>query len=289
MEPYTSDASPSIPEVFIATAAPINKGQKHRRDARSIHAMVTSATDAAIAMNSIKFMELLSNNKAADDIKTYTQTPTIDGLRVGDHAPTSSIEQHNQSTPDDGGGSSWSLSSWIFASGNAEKASDSSSGHLSNSNHDCLFHKTTNKQHTPKTCTTSHETVSEYNGRLWFLPADKGTIRFRETIRVISISADGQSSSIECISQYFNGTVWVDCSKVVCNFSSVPIGNAENENSGEPQEYIKGEQVKVRMVLESELLVWLPLPKLASNAVSKKISSVFESVALNFFGELASL
>lgn len=41
------------------------------------------------------------------------------------------------------------------------------------------------------------------------------------------------------------------------------------------------------MILDYELLVWLPLPKTASNAVGKKVSSVFETVAIDFFEELA--
>lgn len=79
----------------------------------------------------------------------------------------------------------------------------------------------------------------------------------------------------------------------MCKFSSVIIlDSVGNKNDGEEQEENWSEdeeEVKVKMALDSELLVWLPLPKAASNAVGKKISSVFEAVALDFFEELASI
>jgi len=46
-------------------------------------------------------------------------------------------------------------------------------------------------------------------------------------------------------------------------------------------------QQKVKMTLDCELLVWLPLPSVASKAVQKKISSVFEEIVAEFFDELA--
>lgn len=246
--------------------------------------MVNSATDAAIAMNSIKFLELLSVEKAAADLKTYTQSPMQPPTTtVGHTSTTSIIEQHTQSTQNESG-SSWGFSSWIFASGNTEQPKSN----MHSNNHDCLPNESihsSSKQHTITTC-TSHETVSEYNARLWFLPASKGVIRFRETIRVLEISHDGQSSTVECLSQYHNGSEWVDCSKLVCKFSSV---GSKFENGEQQEISSKDEESKVRMALDSELLVWLPLPKAASRAVGKKISSVFESVALGFFEELASI
>jgi len=236
--------------------------------------MVNTATDAAIAMNSIKFMELLSGEKKADDIKTYTQA--LQRLAIVDHT-SASIEQHDHSTPNENI-SSWGFSNWIFAPGNNEPNS------VHSTSHDCLPKSINESIHPSKYTCTSHETVSEYIGRLWFLPASKGAIRFRETIRVLAMSSDGQSSTVECISQYHNGSEWIDCSKLVCKFSSVPldsVGNGEEQESGD-------QEAKVRMSLDSEILVWLPLPKVASRAVGKKISSVFESVALDFFEELAS-
>ena len=50
---------------------------------------------------------------------------------------------------------------------------------------------------------------------------------------------------------------------------------------------VKGKRLGVKMTLDCELLVWLPLPKAASKAVGKKISSVFESVAIDYFEALA--
>jgi hypothetical protein len=47
-------------------------------------------------------------------------------------------------------------------------------------------------------------------------------------------------------------------------------------------------QKKVKMTLECKLLVWLPLPSIASKAVRKKISSVFEEIVAEFFDDLAT-
>ena len=41
-------------------------------------------------------------------------------------------------------------------------------------------------------------------------------------------------------------------------------------------------QSKVKMTLNTELLVWLPLPSMASRAVQKKIGSVFEEIVAEF-------
>ena len=39
---------------------------------------------------------------------------------------------------------------------------------------------------------------------------------------------------------------------------------------------------KVKMTLDTEILVWLPLPSMASRAVQKKIGSVFEEIVVEF-------
>ena len=98
---------------------------------------------------------------------------------------------------------------------------------------------------------------------------------------------DGQSSTVECTTQYHNGSRWVDCSRVTCNFASVPIGPV-GDTSGVQREGNIVNDARVKMTLDCEVLVWLPLPKAASNAVGKKISSVFKTVALDFFDKLAS-
>ena len=41
-------------------------------------------------------------------------------------------------------------------------------------------------------------------------------------------------------------------------------------------------QSKVKMTLDTEILVWLPLPSMASRAVQKKIGSVFEEIVAEF-------
>lgn len=228
--------------------------------------MVTTATDAAVAMNSIEFIELLSSIKNTADVKTYTQTPSMD---CGDDV--ASTKQ-------------WGLASRFFG-----KDDETIIGNHS-SNHDCLPKSTAEASNYPskqyRMGVTSHETVSEYIGRLWFLPDGKG-IKFRETIRILSISADGKSSTVECTTQYQKGSQWIDCSNIICVFSSVPRG-AVQRGSGGGGGHNSNTEMKVKMTLDCEVLVWLPLPKTASNQVRKKISSVFETVALDFFEELAT-
>jgi len=46
---------------------------------------------------------------------------------------------------------------------------------------------------------------------------------------------------------------------------------------------------KVKMTLDCKLLIWLPLPPAARRAVARKIIAVFESVAVAFFDELATV
>mmetsp|Transcript_34530 Transcript_34530/g.72709 ORF Transcript_34530/g.72709 Transcript_34530/m.72709 type:complete len:285 (+) Transcript_34530:132-986(+) len=264
---FTYGASPT--EVFIATTA-TGPAAHHHATSRSRVKMrsssVTTATDAAVAMNSIEFIELLSSIKNTADVKTYTQTPSVD---CGDDG--ASTKQ-------------WSLASRFFGNDDETTIGNHSS------NHDCLPKSTAEAPiHLSKHCSlgiSSHETVSEYIGRLWFLPDGKG-IKFRETIRILSISADGKSSTVECTTQYQKGSQWIDCSNIICVFSSVPSG-AVQRGSGGVDGHNNNTEMKVKMTLDCEVLVWLPLPKAATNQVRKKISSVFETVALDFFEELAT-
>lgn len=261
-------------EVFIATA----RRRHHalpRSGVRLGSSIVNTATDAAIAINSIEFMELLSGIKNTAQIKTYTQA-SARSRNVG-QASASSKEQSDESS------TSWG---WLFGGGNSTSSGDDMLGH--SSNHDCqpvASGESKSNRMASSSC-VSHETVSEYLGQLWFLP-DKRGIQFRERIRVITISEDGMSSTVECTTQYHNGSRWVDCSRVICEFESMPFDMIGTEN-GAQQENIVRNDAKVKMTLKCEVLVWLPLPKAASNAVGKKISSVFEAVALDFFEELAS-
>jgi len=285
MASISSGASPS--EVFIATATGAKRQQRLTKLRSS---MVNTATDAAIAMNSVRFMDLLSGTKNTVDVKTYTrdrdavQSPTL----LGDNA--SDCVEHDDGTPDDSG--SWTI--WLFGKGD----NDTGDLNIMDSdliNHDSLPPKQSKLQPNNMACGASHndmhETVTEYVGRLWFLPDSKGGIKFRETIRVLSISDDGQSSALECTTQYYNGSRWVDCSKIICNFFSME--NEEKKNGVQAQQHQRKKDgnnldSKVKMTLDCELLVWLPLPQAASNAVGKKIRSVFEGVAVDFFEDLAA-
>lgn len=255
-----SDASPTVAELFIST----NRGRRDKTRSRSN--MVNSATDAAIAINSIEFMDLLAGSKNTADVRTYTQGPM---------QPTIDPPIDHSAPNDNANGSLWGFSSWVLGGGLKDKDTEHNEP---NSTKEL-------KQH------TSHETVTEYVGRLWFLPESKGGIRFRETIRVLTISHNDQSSTVECTTQYHNGSEWVDCSKVICKFSSkqhvVPVGGNDEQQHDNNNNTGQG-VLKVKMSLDSEILVWLPLPKVASKAVGKKIISAFETAALDFFEELAS-
>lgn len=107
----------------------------------------------------------------------------------------------------------------------------------------------------------SETTTTEYTGNLWFM-RNKG-IRFRETVSVSDVSGDGKYATVEVGTKYRTGGKWHDCSKVTCKLSAVDRG--------------------INMVTDSELLVKVPLPGLAGNAVRSKITAAFESAAEAFF------
>eukprot|EP00956_Cyclotella_meneghiniana_P020573 scaffold36478_cov69-Cyclotella_meneghiniana.AAC.14 len=119
-----------------------------------------------------------------------------------------------------------------------------------------------------------HETVAEYTGQLWFL--NKHGIQFREIINVVSVSPDGNLATVECNTEYYNGRKWISCSKVICEFSS-HLG--EGDNSHQEREW------GIKILLDCELLVWLPLPRAAERKVREKIRSIFESVVIDFYNE----
>lgn len=249
IEPVLSTATT---EVFIATSAPYRK-HKNNDDIVSSSSphrsmkVVSTASDAAVAINSEEFMNILVGKKTCANVNTYTQAIEHD---YDDHCT------HHSQTKNKGG--SWMFSRWIFGGG----GDTSSPGDDDTNRNNCL----SNNSRVPST----HETITEYIGKLWFL-SDKKGMRFRETIRVIATSSDGQSSTVECISQYHNGSKWIDCSKVICTFH-VDSSGKENKD-------------KVKMVLKSEILIWLPLP---SKAIGKKIINVFEEAALAYFDDLAA-
>ena len=163
-----------------------------------------------------------------------------------------------------------------------------------------------------------HETVAEYIGKLWFLPKKYNShIKFRETIRIISLgdgvvvaavlppnhdatttTTDGgdngeeeeegttaantttttttTTSTVECHTQYYNGKEWIDCSKVICHFTSSSSSLLRQQRQQQQQQIVK-------MTVDTKLLVRLPLPSVASNAVRKKIGSVFKEIVTEFF------
>jgi hypothetical protein len=253
-----------LSSVYGATALASTKYEQRkngRRDAPSRE--MDSAMDAAVAMNSIEFISHLTSYKDTTDIKTYTQTLT----------PSSCENTHATSNNSD---SSRGGSNWIFGS------MKSSGCDVSNKSAEP---KSMDYEHRFSNPRATHATVIEYVAQLWFLPVKREGVRFRETIRVLSVSADGQSSTVECTAQYHNGSRWIDCSRVICKFTSVPFVSVENNVRRHRN---KDQRASVKMSLDGEVLVWLPLPKAASKAVGKKIISTFKTAALDFFHELDS-
>ena len=241
----------------------------------------STAKDVAVAMNSIEFISHLASYKESDDIVSFSQPakPQHEHVYGGSGSSTAPKDVENFSNNE----SSWIIYSWRGSKGIKNRSDYThSTEHLTGKNAGESNPSTLHYQHA-----TTHETVTEYNARkIWFLPSLAEGVRFRETIRVLSISADGQSSTVECKTQFRTGSRWVDCSRVVCKFSSDRLDGSNENIRGERQHQNKVQQKNVKMSLESEVLVWLPLPKAATMAVGKKILSVFESAALDFFHDI---
>ena len=223
---------------------------------------VQTATDAAMALNSIQFMEMLVGTKNSADIKTYIQSVGLVSHRNYDMEPDTDTEKSILSWTD-------SFASVNFFSLFRPKVSSSD-------NKSVVKHSQSKSKWNISNSCVEHETVAEYNGRLWFL--NKSGIKFRETIQVVGTSSDGKSSTVECITEYYNRNEWISCSKVICEFTS---HSHNDENSTQKDE------VGLKMTLDCQLLVWLPLPHIAKNEVRNKITSVFERVAIDFFKERA--
>jgi len=254
-------------------------------------AVVSTAADAALAINSIKFMNTLCGRKNTADVRTFTQSITSSmGNTNNVHVQTkndSCIEKRNASRDDDDE-TLWTLLNVFFRNEDQQDCPEIISPKPTNPSSSSLHNKSNTSL--PQS-TSTHETVAEYIGKLWFLPKDKGTIKFRETIRIISLGLDGETSTVECHTQYYNGSEWVDCSKVLCHFTSLSTNyqqvRTDMINDDGDAASTASLQQKVKMTLDCELLVWLPLPSVASKAVQKKISSVFEEIVAEFFDELA--
>eukprot|EP00984_Skeletonema_dohrnii_P013532 scaffold5597_cov154-Skeletonema_dohrnii-CCMP3373.AAC.1 len=281
-------STPQATAAFInnrrgTNANPNNQQIQHQQQT----AVVSTAADAALAINSIKFMNTLCGRKNTADVRTFTQSITSSMGHTNDvHVQNKNdacIEKQNASRDDDE--TQWTLLNVFFRN---EEQQDCPEIMSPKENSSSLHNKP--NTNLPQSTTSTHETVAEYIGKLWFLPKDKGTIKFRETIRIISLGLDGETSTVECHTQYYNGSEWVDCSKVLCHFSSLSTNyqqvrtDMNNDDDGASTTSL---QQKVKMTLDCELLVWLPLPSVASKAVRKKISSVFEEIVAEFFDELA--
>ena len=62
-----------------------------------------------------------------------------------------------------------------------------------------------------------------------------------------------------------------------------------DDSFNEDDDIVSMERKRVKMTLDCKLLIWLPLPPAARRAVARKIIAVFESVAVAFFDELATV
>ena len=224
-------------------AALLSSAQSHERS----RGRAATAGEVARALNSVKFMDHLARGKNTADVRTYQR-----GGAVGDE-----------------GRPSPSLAGVCFRGGGPDgpPASELRLGRPA------IWEDRTGPD--PRALCrdpgSPHETVTEYTGVLWFLPTRNRGVRFRETLRVLSISDDGASSTVECQTEYHDGSAWRVCSRVVCVLRSAGEG--------------EGEDMAARTVLldvRSELLVRLPMPRIATDAVGRRISSTFEAAAVEF-------
>ena len=78
----------------------------------------------------------------------------------------------------------------------------------------------------------------------------------------------------------------MDCSRILCHFTSLSDDDDDDDatitTTATTRDGTSVRQSKVKMTLDTELLVWLPLPSIASRAVQKKIGSVFEEIVAEF-------
>lgn len=274
-----STAAPTEP-VFIATKGKTSRTKQQYTNKIKVmeSSAVYTASDAAVALNSIQFMEMLTGIKNSMDVKTYTKSLTRQ-QPISNDSDIASSESNNDTADLATTTAIWTKSLSVVSRWFRRRAVTHTDDRDTNETTELMYNQCSSQSTSiwnmaSKNTCPSHETVSEYVGRLWFLP-DSKALKFRETIKIVSLSPDGNSSTVECNTEYHNGSNWVDCSKIVCRFVSV-------ENN-----VVKGKRLGVKMTLDCELLVWLPLPKAASKAVGKKISSVFESVAIDYFEALA--
>jgi hypothetical protein len=235
-----------LSSVYGSTASTVSNYDQPKK--KRIYAPITritqSAMDAAVAINSKEFISHLTSYKEKDITDIKSWTQSVTASSF--QQTTYSISNRNDSE--------LGVSTWI---------SDIKSPRCGNR--------------------AIHETVIEYLAQLWFLPYKKDGFRFRETIRVVSISTDGQTATVECTAQYHNGSRWVDCSRVVCTLISKPLHDVANNVWGYTRQ---GERSSVKISFDGEVLVWLPKP--VRKAVERTIISAFETAVLDFFHGIVS-
>ena len=181
-------------------------GGRHHRDA-AVGVGVNSTADAARAMNSISFINILCAQKNTADVRTYTQ-------------------KSNTLSSSSSSSSSWPLLITIFRKKHEEKSQENSTEKETSSNNNNSFNSSSSsssgrKGHTAKNTEatisipssslsktiSSHETVAEYTSILWFLPRSRGTIKFEETIRVQSMDQQVLKSVIHNITMEMSGSI----------------------------------------------------------------------------------
>merc|ERR1712232_50673 len=122
------------------------------------------------------------------------------------------------------------------------------------------------------TTTTAHKSMCEYTGKLWFMP--KKGIQFREIVQVKQLSSDSSLAFVECDTEYKVKDTWTNCSKVKC---TMKYHNDHRDKS------------TLGVLCQSDILVPIPLPRLAKRALNKKIESTFMAAIQTFLKKSASI
>ncbi len=156
------------------TSTTTNNPRINTQQQPSSSSIIATAADAALALNSIDFMNLLSRRKNTADVRTFTLPITIDNDDDDDvrgsvvHRNKNSGSSNDESCrekeqssrhhdEDDASLPSWPLLNVFFRYDRQQQQQSCTQDHQSS-------------QTTTKTKTTSYKTETEYKGILWFLP-----------------------------------------------------------------------------------------------------------------------
>ena len=120
--------------------------------------------------------------------------------------------------------------------------------------------------------TTTHKSICEYTGKLWFMP--KKGIQFREIVQVKQSSSDSSLAFVECDTDYKVKDTWMNCSKLKC---TMKYHNDHRDKN------------TLGVLCQSDILVPIPLPRLAKKALNKKIESTFMTAIRTFLKKSASI